>query len=775
MTNRNPPPSFQDYRPSYEQNGRMRRPPAPGAGPSHRPPQGQRRTPQRSSGGVGTILVFALVAIVAVVAAGLAFVIIAPPTDLIRSQLVAQVKQKTGRDLTIAGPTSFTMFPALGVSLSDVSLGAPPQMGGEPLVTMDSLDVRVKLLPLLSGKIAVDTLVLTNPVFDLRVDESGAKSWDFASNETRHPVQLAQASTNTASDAPSLVSDSARGFLTGGSQPQAATPSGSTRISMSEVELGEVRINNGTIRFADARSGARDQVEQIDVALSLTSLADPLQARGDLAWKGEKVAITATLTSLNAILQDAPADLKATIEASPVLAGYEGSIAFKDALALDGALIVESKSLRELAAWLGTALPQSPGYGPLSLQGRLKVADNNISLLNSKSALDGAEIAGDIAVTKRQVRPYIKANLKLSELDLNKYIGSPPPTGTVRVRPTAEQRAKGKAPQSIEDLLNEPGPRVKGYTKRKGWNSDPIDLTLLSAADADLTLTVDRLLFQNIKAGRSQLAVALQDATMQADLQEVALYEGAARGVVTLNAANPTLAFSANIVADGVSGQPLLTDAADIDWLAGRGNLSLALASQGGSEREIIEALSGTADFRLTDGALVGFNLAQAIRGLSQGRVSDFNRVPSQKTDFSDLSATFKINAGVAESDDLKMASPLLRLTGAGKIMLPPRQVDFTLRPKLVANLTGQGGQTGLAGIEIPVRVHGPFNDLNYTPELGDVLKDPDKAADAIKKVGEQFKGKSAQEIIDGFVTEDESGKKKIDTKKLLNGLFGGQ
>ncbi|SDO23636.1 AsmA protein [Filomicrobium insigne] len=770
MTNRNPPPSFQDYRPSYEQDGQTRRrPPAPGAGPSRRSPQRQRRAHQRSSGGFGTILVFVLVAVVAVIAAGLAFVVIAPPTDLIRSQLVAQVKQKTGRDLTIAGPASFKIFPALGVSLGDVSLGAPPQMGGEPLVTMDSLDVRVKLLPLLSGKIAVDTLVLTNPVFALRVDENGAKSWEFASQERLRPVQLAQASTRTTSDAPSLVPDSARGFLTG------ASPSEAAPISMSEIELGEVRIDNGTIHFADARTGARDQVEQINVALGLTSLADPLQLRGDFAWKGEKVATTATLTSLDAILRDAPADLKATVEAATVLAGYDGSIAFSDALALDGATILEAKSLRELAAWLGTALPQSSGYGPLSLQGRLKVAGNSISLLNSKSTLDGSEIAGDIVVTKRPGRPHIKANLKLAELDLNKYIGSPQSPSAIKVRPASTQTTKGNSPQSIEDLLREPGPRVKGYTKRKGWSSEPIDLTLLSAADADLALSVDRLLFQGLKAGRSQLAVALQDGTMQADLQEAVLYEGTARGVITLNAANPTLGFNANIVADGVSGQPLLTDAADIDWLAGRGNLSLAIASQGGSEREIVEGLSGTADFRFTDGALVGFNLAQAIRGLTQGRVSDFNRVPTQKTDFSNLSATFKIKAGVAESDDLNMASPLLRLTGAGKIMLPSREVDFTLRPKLVANLTGQGGQTGLAGIEVPVRVHGPFDNLNYTPDLGDVLKDPDKAADAIKKVGEQFKGKSAQEIIDGFVTEDETGKKKIDTKKLLNGLFGGQ
>src|SRR5690606_20569344 len=146
---------------------------------------------------------------------------------------------------------------------------------------------------------------------------------------------------------------------------------------------------------------------------------------------------------------------------------------------------------------------------------------------------------------------------------------------------------------------------------------------------------------------------------------------------------------------------------------------------------------------------------------------------PTEKTDFSDFSATFTITKGVAESSDMRMASPLMRLTGAGRIMLPPRQMDLTVRPKLVADLTGQGGHTALDGIEIPVRIHGPFANPSYTPDLGEVLKDPGKAAETVKKIGQHFKGKNAQEIIDGFVGNDENGKKKIDANKLLKGLFG--
>lgn len=773
MTSRNPPP-FEDKRLSQ----RVKAPRRPGHGgrPTNRPPRGRSG---KSSVSFWQAFVFALVGLAAVLAAGLAFLIIAPPANLIRDEIVAQVKRTTGRDLTIAGSASFSVLPMPGISLSGVALAAPPDMAGAPFVTMDRLDIRLKLLPLLSGKVAVDTLALINPVVDLRIDKSGRRSWHFSKVAREPSVRLAQAHTGSANDAPSLVSDTARRYLTGASETgDSSSPTSTRTAALSDLQLGEVRIVNATIRFADERRDTSGQVDDVNITMGLKSLADPLEASGNLTWRGEKVLVTATLTSPETILRDSSSRLVATLEAGSMLAGYDGLLAFDDALTLDGALIVETNSLRQLAGWFGTALPQAPGYGPLSLQGRLTVAGDTISLLSSKSSLDGAAATGEVTITTGPPRPYIKANLQLTELDLNKYIGPPAPTPAPALEAASsatEQapRGSGLAPQSIDDLLGEPASRVKDVSARKGWSDEPVDLRLLAAADAEITLVVDRLLLKGITTGRSRLSVALRDATMQADLEEVQLYEGTARGIVTLNAASEQPGYGVNIVVDGISAKPLLKDAADVDWLSGRGTLSLALTSQGVSEREIVGALAGTADFRFVDGAIAGFNIAQAARGLAQGRIDELSLVPTEKTDFSDLSATFKIADGIAESDNLRMASPLLRVTGAGKVMLPPRQLDFTVRPKLVADLTGQGGQTGLEGIEVPVRIHGSFDKLRYTPDVGSVLKDPEKTGEAVKKLSEKFKGKSAQEIIDSFVSEDAQGKKKIDTKKLLNNLFG--
>jgi AsmA protein len=251
MTSRNRPPPggpppFETYRPAEEHGGRPGAPAAPGptgqsgqAAPRQGqgavqyqrrlpPQQGypqqsgypqQRPLPPRPGPGRGVsashaasrlrpVLVYGLLGVAALLAGALAFTLTALPVGFVRDRVVAAVKEKTGRDLVIAGTASFTLFPSLTVTLPEVSLsGAPGFQGARPLVTMRSLDLSVALLPLLRREVRVRTLVLRDPVFNLEIDGSGNKSWEFAATDGEpRRVRLAQAdapaSGATASDAP---------------------------------------------------------------------------------------------------------------------------------------------------------------------------------------------------------------------------------------------------------------------------------------------------------------------------------------------------------------------------------------------------------------------------------------------------------------------------------------------------------------------------------------------------------------------------------------------
>ena len=171
------------------------------------------------------------------------------------------------------------------------------------------------------------------------------------------------------------------------------------------------------------------------------------------------------------------------------------------------------------------------------------------------------------------------------------------------------------------------------------------------------------------------------------------------------------------------------------------------------------------------NGAIIGFNLAGAMRALSEGKIPKFSKSPSQKTDFSELTGSFVIADGIAKNDDLKLASPLMRATGSGAIDLPQRSLDYTLRPKVVASLAGQGGEQNLTGIEIPVHISGPWSAPDIAPDLAGAINNP-KAVEAVKEIGKELKGKNAGEIVEDLLGKGENGEPSK-AEKLLQKFLG--
>lgn len=741
------------------------------------PPSPPRRPRRRSGTGPLGMLVYALTALIALAVGAAIVFFVALPTDLIRDRIVAEVKNRTGRDLVLKGPISFTFYPSIGVSLSDVALSGPPGTNGEPLVAMDALDVGVELMPLLRREVRVNRLLLKEPKFNLVVDAQGRKSWEFTAAETPELVRLAQAAPTD--EINKVLNDSAAPPA----PPPAAAPS---RLKLENISLDDVRVVNGSLHYADLSAGSEQNVGSINVAIALASIEAPLTAKGSLFWKGKKQEFTATLTSLKEVIEDRPVKVALTLANDIVNASFDGTASlktlgaqgalqfalandlakasfngtasFKDAIQAQGAIDTKVPSARKLASWLGTELPPSKGFGPFSAKGAIRVAGSAITLSGSTITLDAISARGDLGVETSGARPMVTANLKINELNLNTYART---EGTSRADAPAPAKAKEadakaekKPAKSIDDLLDDaapsgPGPKVKAFRERAGWSEELIDVTPLKLVDANAKLSLGKLFVEEIKVGQTDATVTLSNGSFKANFADIALYEGHGKGYVAIDGSTGKAAnVGANMTLDGISAQPLLTDAADLNWLAGKGKLTFSLAGQGRNQRQIIETLNGKVDFSFADGAIVGINIPGMVRGLQQGRIGDLKTAPTEKTDFSELSSTWTVAQGVAQNKDLKMISPLLRLTGAGSVMLPPREIDYTLKPKVVADLAGQGGKVELAGIEIPIRVHGSWDKPKLTPDLAGAFKDPNKAVETIKKIGDQFKGKNAKDIV---------------------------
>ena len=160
------PPQQRPERASNLVSGAPRRPAPEGGRPQQPQPQRQSR--------LVTALLFGGFALIAVLVFAVAFIAGSSPSSQVRERIAAEVKAKTGRDLTIGGETSFSFYPSVGLVLRNVTLSAPPGMGGDPTARIAALEVRVRALPLIKKQVEIEQLVLRDPVFNLRVDGRAA-------------------------------------------------------------------------------------------------------------------------------------------------------------------------------------------------------------------------------------------------------------------------------------------------------------------------------------------------------------------------------------------------------------------------------------------------------------------------------------------------------------------------------------------------------------------------------------------------------------------------
>jgi AsmA protein len=231
-------------------------------------------------------------------------------------------------------------------------------------------------------------------------------------------------------------------------------------------------------------------------------------------------------------------------------------------------------------------------------------------------------------------------------------------------------------------------------------------------------LTVKRVKLQNVKA-----EIKLAGGKLEVTPHSANLYGGTLAGALSADANGNRIAVKETL--QNVAVGPLLRDAAQKDVMEGRGNVSLDVNGAGATTSAIKKTLAGSARVDVRDGAIKGINLAESVRNVKSMVGMRQNKPdPSQKTDFSEMSASFKIANGVARNDDLKGASPFFRLGGAGNLDIGSNLIDYLAKATLAATAKGQGGRDAkdVAGVTIPIKLTGALDNPNWNVDYSGLL-----------------------------------------------------
>ena len=282
------------------------------------------------------------------------------------------------------------------------------------------------------------------------------------------------------------------------------------------------------------------------------------------------------------------------------------------------------------------------------------------------------------------------------------------------------------------------GPAAGGAPAAKP--EEPIDLSGLKGLNLKGDLKIAQLIASNVKLENVHLGVKAAGGKVDAEPLTADLYQGKLDGAASVNANDNRFALKADL--PGVAVGPLLKDALNNDMLEGKGNVALDVQTSGNTVTAMKKALAGTAKISLKDGGLKGINIDDLIRKVKKQP----SQSSSQRTDLSELTASFVIKNGVAHNDDLSAKAPLLRLSGAGDVNIGANAIDYLAKVSIVASSTGQGGKdlADLNGQTLPVKIDGTLDAPQFHPDLNALLKGVVKqqAGKAEDKVKEQLKEK---------------------------------
>ena len=357
---------------------------------------------------IGLIAVAAVV--VLAVGGGAIFVARFDPNTL-KPRIIEAVKRATGRDLTLNGKIGLEFALRPTIRVEDVAFANPPGFSRPHMATLQSMELELGLLPLLSHRIEIDHLLLIHPDILLETTAGGQSNW----------VMKPEVSPEAA----------------GGGKPGAPSGPG----VQTTVSVNTIRIKDGTIAYRDDVTGKVTAVGVPKLDARSASAGSPLRLAVDAVYNGAAFSLTADTGSL-ARLQDPAATSPWPVKLALTVGGAK--------LTADGSMTQPLRGRGYHLAVSGT-VPDATALAPL-LQGVVLPPLHDVSFA-AKVADSGGEVPDVSALTLHVGASDMGgqvAGLKIEKLDIDAATTDQPMKVAAAVR-------VGDLPLAVAGTFGPPG------------------------------------------------------------------------------------------------------------------------------------------------------------------------------------------------------------------------------------------------------------------------------------------------------------------------------
>ncbi len=498
-------------------------------------------------------------------------------------------------------------------------------------------------------------------------------------------------------------------------------------------------IREGSIGYLDHSTGQAVQLSAVDAELRLPDYAGPLSVAVSAETGGQALTLEGSLGGFGALYEGGVAPVAFTARLGDAALSFDGR-GGGDPFAAEGDVEARLGDLAAVAGVMGLEPPELPeGLGARSVAVAGKVTRSGAGdwyLRGGTLTLDDTVLRGDLDLAMGGERPRVAGTLAAAALAVGSGGGGSGGAGG----------AGGGA---------------------GGWSDAPLSAEGLRGLDLDLGLAVDDLRLGEVRLQGVAARVTLEAGRMVADLGRASAYGGALGGQVVVNA-RKGLSVGGRVDALGVALQPFLTDVAGYDRLIGTGDLTLDFVAAGGSVAEMMRRVDGQGRVSLGPGEVRGIDIPAMLATLNAGQVG-----PQEKTVFDSLSASFEIQQGDLFNQDLKLASPYVRATGAGRLGLGARDFDYRVKA------TALQGEDGVDRIAVPIWITGPWEAPKVALDVEALAQE--RLGEQAKAAEEELRRRAAEELDqqEGESLEDAAKRKlqeQLDEQagKVLEQLLGG-
>lgn len=562
-----------------------------------------------------------VVVLVGVVVAGVA-ILSSMDFNQYKGLIAEQAKSATGRDLQIAGDLNLeiSLNPAIavdGVTFANADWGSKPAM-----LTVERFAAEVSLIPLLSGQIVVNRLLVEGVDLLAETNKDGVGNWEFAPGEK------------------STASESGGG---GGALP-----------SIDKVVMRDISVT-----YKDGVSGEEHRVALDEMTAAAGSVDAPvvIAAKGSLNEKiftvSGKLGSVEQMTSADGVY---PVSIEA--ETLGVKTSYAGTLGTPGGtVAAEGQLKLAIASLKTTLSEASALVPALKDVPPIKadkidLSAQVSF-DGKTASLGGMTLLAGkTDLAGNVKATLGG-RPNVEASLTSNLIDLDELL------------PASDEKAA-------------PAPAAKPADGRV-FPKDPLPLDGLKAADAKLSFDGKKIVVQGNQIDDASVRMTLKDGNLQISTLSAMVAGTKVSGNVGLNGAASVPALVAKLSAAGLDYGELLKQRGLTDIASGKLDADIDIKGAGGSVRALMASLNGGL-FVKTENGRIDSSALNIVSSDVMSVLPGFNSKDDKTLKCAVVN--FDIKDGIASAKSIVAETGGLSAVGVGTVDLRDEKLNLVIDPR---------------------------------------------------------------------------------------------